>query len=220
MPRNFSRTFAPIAADCTSRPPVSRPWPISSTSCPRVSKLVERSSKALAMLPASFRRPNGSFVRSGRDCFTRRALLWLSFGEFETDFSIFQFEARREWAPFLGNKLRKKIGFADCNQLLHLLLRNFAVQDVLADPEGAGFFLGNRVLAGIGAIKDVNLAFLANWTKSERLVLLSVDLYRLIVAVLAEVEGRFEIFAQLDGGVEFAPDFASKTLERTNLFLS
>ena len=51
-------------------------------------------------------------------------------------------------------------------------------------------------------------------------MLLSVDLYRLIMTVLAKIEGRFEIFAEFDGGVELAANFASKTFQRANLFLS
>ena len=125
---------------------------------------------------------------------------------------------RGKGTAFLGNKLREQIGLSSRNQFFNLFSRNFAVQNVLADAEGAGFLLRDRVFAGVGAIKHVNLAFLTNWTKSERFVLRGVDLDRLIVTVLAEVEGRFEIFTELNRCVELATNSAPETFERTDLF--
>src|SRR5262245_21836384 len=64
MARSFSSTLVPITDEETSRPLVSSSWTISSTVSSRVRRLVDRFSKAFAMLVASLRRSNGSWVLS------------------------------------------------------------------------------------------------------------------------------------------------------------
>src|SRR2546430_14592553 len=120
-------------------------------------------------------------------------------------------------SSLFGNKLRKKIGLAGGNQFLDLLFGNFAMQNVFTDTESAGLLLRDGVFARIRAIQNVNLTFLANWAESERFVFLGVDRYRLIVAVLAKVERRFEFLAQLNDRIELAPDFAAESFKRTDL---
>src|SRR5256885_16863465 len=79
--------------------------------------------------------------RLSGDGFSRCALLRLSFGEFETDFAVLQFQMRGKWPAFFRNKLRQQVGFAGRDQFLDLLLRNFALQNRFTDPERAGFLL-------------------------------------------------------------------------------
>src|SRR5437667_12338741 len=64
MPRSFSSTLVPITDEGTSRPLVSSSCTISSTVSSRVRRLVERFSKAFAILAANLRRSNGSWVLS------------------------------------------------------------------------------------------------------------------------------------------------------------
>src|ERR1700730_14887663 len=90
------------------------------------------------------------------------------------------------------------------------------MQNRFADPEGAGLFLCDGILARICAIEHVDLTFLANRTESERFMFRGIDGDRLIVTVLAEIEHRLEILAQFDDRIELAADLASKSFERSD----
>src|SRR5450631_4439994 len=122
----------------------------------------------------------------------------------------------REGAAFLRDELGQQIGFAVCNQLLDLLLRNFALQNDFAHPEGTRLGCSDRVFASVGIIEHVDLALLANRAETEHLVPRRIDCHRCAVRAFTEVELLFEIIPEFNGRPEWTPHLAAKTIERTD----
>src|SRR5437016_5717651 len=60
-------------------------------------------------------------------------------GEFKTNFAILQFKVSREWPAFLRDKFVEQVGLAGGDEFLHLLFRNFTMQNGFTDAESAGF---------------------------------------------------------------------------------
>src|SRR5437899_10953544 len=96
-----------------------------------------------------------------------------------------------KWAAFLRDESRQKISFAGGDQFLHLLFWYFAMQNRFTDAKAARLRRSHRVFAGVASVENIDLAFLANWTKTERFVLRLVDLDRRAVRLSAKIEFRF-----------------------------
>ena len=98
---------------------------------------------------------------------------------------------RGKGAAFLRNEFREQIGLAGRNQFLHLLLRNFSLQNHFADAERALFRRRNRALTCKRIVERINLSFPANRTKPERFMLRGIDRNRR--ALIAFRENRIVV---------------------------
>src|ERR1700730_12997119 len=121
---------------------------------------------------------------------------------------------RGESAALFGNKLRKQIRFAGGDEFLHLLFRNFAMQNIFADTEGARLRRSDGILTRVRSFQDIDLPFLTDRTEPERLMAFLVDLLFGVHPVLAKIELLLELATEFHGGVELPPHFAAKSFQR------
>ena len=92
------------------------------------------------------------------------------FSELEADFSIFEFQMRREGPSLFRDKAWQEIGLASVHQFLHLFLWNRSVQDCFAHAKAALLRHGGSPLADVGIFKFEDLPFFAHWTEADRLM--------------------------------------------------
>src|SRR5205807_7292670 len=120
-------------------------------------------------------------------------------------------------ASFFGDESRQQVGLSSGNQFLHLLFRNFAVQNILADTESARFRRSDGVFARVSPGQNIDLPFLANRTSPERFVDSGVDLLFGVESILAKIELRFEILPQFHGCAKLTTNLAPKSFQRTDV---